>query len=191
MFGVLIFTPIIMIIGDTLLSSLLMAFTNSAPHKLSPTDVSNLESYMFNGGGDYDVFARIGSVTITYVDGSDTLLKLIGDLHINVDEAITTINNSPDDVAYGMLGMYLIDLQTDISNIQAYLQSGLSIDHNSMYNLVFNTWGTNVPENGMFISDDNIKIINTISTNLTNFQGSMLDLQDQLGFLNSDQCKQG
>jgi hypothetical protein len=43
----------------------------------------------------------------------------------------------------------------------------------------------------MFISDDNIKSINAISANLSSFQESMLNLQDDYSYLAGSYCTQG
>jgi predicted PurR-regulated permease PerM len=193
MFFALIAFPIIMIISDSLLSPLLMAFTSTAPIKLMSIDVSNLNSYCLGNSDncDFQLLATIGSKVQV---GGSFLQNYLDTYVTNLNKAIDKMQAEMakgDDAKqeFGILATYLGDLKVSITKVQSYVDKDLAALQGKINNF-FTSLGM-IPSQGIFMTKEESDTIHGFINSLNDFSSSFYDLSTLSDKMGSSYCDVG
>jgi hypothetical protein len=180
----LIAFPLVMVGADTLLSPLLMAFTNTTPMKLSQDDVTKLLKYCAGSEGDFTTLKNIGSnVQISSNTFSAYLSSYITNLENAFSAMKTEMNRTDaDPKQFGIIAVHFENLLTSLKKIQTFVNTGLEQDF-TKFNSLLHSWDGNIGS-GKFLSTEETVIVQKIIDNLNDFTRTFDDLttlKDKLG----------
>ncbi|GMO13885.1 MAG: hypothetical protein Ta2E_03770 [Mycoplasmoidaceae bacterium] len=180
---VLLITPIVFIIADTLMGALLSGMDGSLPQRLSSDEYYAVADRMMGSNGDFTKLTQISAYT-----GLGTTLASI---NASIDIALASINANinSNSFNFGIIQNYLIEAQESINWLTDYLSVGMPRDYGTV-NDIINSWPS-IGAEGLFLSEDNANAFADVSNNITMFQNYFKILSRNYDNLNNKDCITG
>jgi hypothetical protein len=174
----LVAMPYLFIIGDYLLSSLMLFLNGGQSTPFTDSEINGLKNGLLS---DFYKLTTVNNCDINITFGAGGTMQFdafVDELRARIELLTAFIDQDSNFSAIQFSG-YINDIQANLNIIYSFSFTGLGNDYSTLSDIV------NSLHNNMYLSSDNAVAIGNIQTDLSSFQTAFLNINDDLQQISS------